>query len=145
MRRDTFGEDNDTLAEEQDEISCEACDPDDDTQDQPLHFCYACDVVLCESCWKAQLPHRKNKQATSGIVHEKTDPWTAKKVQSALSPPADEKIYARLCMQDENTAWFGKKKLNSHQTDNLHIAQELTAKIAKANRLYSMTQVDMPN
>lgn len=105
--RDAFAEENETLPDESDELCCEACDPEDVTPDQALHFCYACDVVLCDGCWKAQLPHRKNRQATSGVVHEKTDPWTAKKVQSALSPPADEKTYARLCMQDENTAWFG--------------------------------------
>jgi hypothetical protein len=109
--RDDFTEENGTLPDESDELCCEACDPEDVTPDQTLHFCYACDVVLCDSCWKAQLPHRKNRQATSGVIHEKTDPWTAKKVQSALSPPADEKTYARLCMQDENTAWFGKLKV----------------------------------
>lgn len=132
--RDSFGERNSIQPEEADELCCEACDPEDAEPDVALHFCYACDVVLCDICWKAQLPHRKNRQATSGVVHEKTDPWTAKKVQSALSPPADEKTYARLCMQDENTAWFGKLNSSSHLRLPIHMtAQVSNARIVRAS------------
>jgi hypothetical protein len=41
------------------------------------------------------------------VVHEKTNPWTARKVQGALSPPVDEASYSKLCAQDEHTSWFG--------------------------------------
>ena len=94
----------------EDDIRCEACDEDEEDTlpgTGTLHFCYACQFVFCDNCWKAQLPHRRKSQAASMVVHEKTNPWVAKKVHNAIHPPADEKTYARLCMQDEQTAWFG--------------------------------------
>lgn len=103
-------DENDPLDE--DDIRCEACDEDEEEalpRHGELHFCYACQFVFCDNCWRVQLPHKKKIQATSTIVHEKTNPWIAKKVQKALSPPDDEKAYARLCVQDEHTAWFGEQ------------------------------------
>jgi len=142
--RTTLAEENE---EDQDELICEACDPEDVTPDQVLHFCYACDFVFCERCWKSQLPHRKNRQATSGVVHEKTNPWIAKKVQSALSPPVDERTYAKLCMQDEHTSWFGRSNMSLLALHCLaHVsAQVLTAKTARVSRSYFTTLVGMPN
>jgi hypothetical protein len=89
------------------EIRCEACDDDETVPDQALHFCYACDFTFCERCWIAQLPHRKKAASSSAVIHERANPWIAKKVQGALSPPEDEDSYSKLCSQDEHTSWFG--------------------------------------
>jgi hypothetical protein len=88
-------------------IQCEACETDGFAPGQTLHFCYACDFTFCDQCWTAQLVHRKKGPGISAIVHEKTNPLLAKKVQKALSPPSDEQEYAKLCAQDEHASWFG--------------------------------------
>jgi hypothetical protein len=92
---------------DENDIRCEACEESDAMPDQTLHFCYACDFTFCQRCWAAQLPHRKKAPTTSAVVHEKSNPWIAKKVQGALSPPDDDDSYSRLCSQDEHTSWFG--------------------------------------
>jgi hypothetical protein len=114
-----------TPEEEEEEIRCEACDEDEEEalpRNGELHFCYACQFVFCDNCWRVQLPHKRKRQATSAVVHEKTNPWIARKVQNALSPPSDEKAYTKLCKEDENTAWFGKQPC---VVDHVHSAHHL--------------------
>ncbi|KIW04786.1 uncharacterized protein PV09_03974 [Verruconis gallopava] len=89
------------------DIYCEACEPEEQALDQTLHFCYACDVTLCERCWNVQLQHRRAKIGKSVAIHEKANPWIARQINNILSPPTDELSYARLCAADESTAWFG--------------------------------------
>ncbi|KAF2404981.1 hypothetical protein EJ06DRAFT_6418 [Trichodelitschia bisporula] len=107
------------------EICCEACEEEESTIQQALYFCYACDFVFCDRCWNAQLPHRKRvgaKATGSAAIHERANPWVAKQVQNALSPPSNEDVYAKLCAQDENTAWFGVNR--NVPSDQLLIFQD---------------------
>jgi hypothetical protein len=90
-----------------------------------LHFCHACDVILCERCWKVQLQHRRaGRNGKSAAVHEKSNPWIARQIQKILHPPTDDLAYAKLCAADEATSWFGidrGNKRHSEKNDPLYL------------------------
>ncbi|OCK84171.1 hypothetical protein K432DRAFT_289452 [Lepidopterella palustris CBS 459.81] len=65
---------------------------------------------MCTICWDRQIAHKKERFAPGKIPHEKTGYWIAKKVQAALSPPKDETVYQKLCLDDQSTAWFGVRR-----------------------------------
>jgi hypothetical protein len=91
------------LAETSRDGCCESCEEDP----FELFFCNVCECTLCSNCWPKQVPHKKQRQISGAIPHEKTDPWIAKQVQKVFSPPLDDFAYERMYLEDEDTAWFG--------------------------------------
>lgn len=81
-------------------VSCESCH----TDQGEIWICNVCATNFCGQCWEQQIVHKK---ARGGVLHEKTNPEIAAKVQSVLAPPTNNMIRERLYRADATTAWFG--------------------------------------
>ncbi len=84
-------------------LVCEQCDeygPDRD-------YCSPCDSTFCENCWRAQLPHKKQRLALGSIPHEKSDYHTAMKIKTILEAETTSAEQDMLHKHDEDTTWFG--------------------------------------
>lgn len=79
------------------------------------YYCWPCNgVIYCDSCWSIAPPHtdrprRANFMNPSGekVVHEKSDPISARKIVEALRSDHSLEHQAMLHTADEDTTWFG--------------------------------------
>lgn len=79
------------------------------------HYCWPCDgAVYCDACWDIPPPHRDNHKRSKfsrsrgqGVLHEKSEPGSARKIVDALNPDYSIEVQAALHQNDEDTAWFG--------------------------------------
>lgn len=70
-----------------------------------VYFCYACKINYCESCWRAQIPHRRNMDG-----HRKIDIAIARIIHNTLDVKLTEQEQAKMHLLDECTSWFGAVK-----------------------------------
>ncbi|KAE9983700.1 hypothetical protein BLS_003847 [Venturia inaequalis] len=70
--------------------------------------------LFCDECWNQQFVHKKAKLGPGSIPHERTRPKVAEKVRNALAPPANDRVLAQMCRDDELTSWFGIERLSEN-------------------------------
>jgi hypothetical protein len=107
---------------------CDGCE-----KSQNCFFCAACNAILCDTCWSAQVAH-KLKRPDMCLIHEKMDYDVVVKLKKILEPPTDNDAQKSMHEADEHTTWFGVSPENTHFWDSGRYATIMAETLSESDR-----------
>jgi ABC-type glutathione transport system ATPase component len=125
---------------------CEACDEKDVSK---FSWCNACGMILCNTCWDQQAPHKKKggKFRENAIKHEKTELRTAALIYSILRGWHEGGIEAehgsKVDEHEDNlaTKWFGVSSSNEEfSKPKFYIFERFRSVVLYGDRVDSANQ-----